>query len=98
MSLVGPTGWSKEDTDTNRDLVPPLFVNRHRINDMHEHSAFIFAAIATTMVIDPQEEASLDAECRWLTKTELDELILSDARLRPEVYRYANAALKVTQQ
>ena len=95
VTLVGPPHWQQIDTETNRDLVPPLFVNRHSISDTHEHSAFIFAAQSNSRDIDPQEEASKHAEYRWCTLADLDELLQSDNRLHPEVHRYASWALTV---
>lgn len=95
VTLVGPRGWEKRDTDTNADLVPPLFMNRHRINEVHEHSAFIFVGTSDSRDIDPQEEESKGVECRWCTQEELDALLEQDERMRPEVHRYASAALGV---
>jgi 8-oxo-dGTP pyrophosphatase MutT (NUDIX family) len=96
VQLIGPEGWKKEDTPSNKDLVPPIFMNRHQINDIHEHSSSIFVAISTSREIAPQikEEAS---ECRWLTREELDEMYRADPRLRPENYRYALKALELVQ-
>ena len=95
VTLVGPSGWEKADTKTNKDLVPPLFVNRHAITEEHDHSAFVFAARSDTRTVLPQTKEDEGAECVWLTKTELDELKASDERLRPEVYRYALMALEL---
>ena len=95
VALVGPEGWSKIDTETNQDLVPPLFVNRHSINDSHDHSAFVFAAKSDSMEINPQTDEDQDAECLWVTQIELDELLATDTRMRKEVHRYASEALKV---
>lgn len=97
VRLVGPTGWTVMDTDTNRDLVPPLFVNRHHINATHDHSAFVFAAVSDSMEINPQTGEDQGAECRWVTQNELDELLATDPRMRKEVHRYASAALTVVQ-
>lgn len=93
VELVGPRGWQQQDTETNKDLVPPLFVNRHAITPTHDHSSFTFAARATSRLINPQTEADQGTDCRWLTKVQLDELRDSDERLRPETYRYATMAL-----
>lgn len=97
VRLVGPTGWTVMDTDTNLDLVPPLFVNRHHINATHDHSAFVFAAVSDSMEINPQTGEDQGAECRWVTQNELDELLATDPRMRKEVHRYASAALTVVQ-
>lgn len=95
--LVGPEGWEKIDTKTNQDLVPPIFINRHSINDIHDHSAFVFAAKSNSREINPQteEDRQKDAKCIWVTQTELDELLKNDERLRPEIYRYASLALRL---
>ena len=95
VTLVGPSGWKKTDTETNKDLVPPIFVNRHPITATHDHSGFIFAAKADFRTIDPQTEADKGAECRWLTQEELDALLQDDPRMRPEVHRYASMALRL---
>lgn len=44
VELVGPSTWTKQDFEINKDLVPPIFVNRHSINEHHDHSSFIFVA------------------------------------------------------
>lgn len=95
VRLIGPAGWEQVDTGTNRDLVPPLFVNRHPISQTHDHSAFVFAAVADSREINPQEAESMDVECRWCTQAELDALLQNDERMRPEVHRYASAALRL---
>ncbi len=95
VELLGPAGWQKTDTETNLDLVPPLFVNRHKINEVHTHSCFIFAARSTSREIEPQTEADKGVECIWATQEQLDEMSTNDLRFRPEVYRYASMALKL---
>jgi 8-oxo-dGTP pyrophosphatase MutT (NUDIX family) len=97
VRLVGPTGWIKMDTETNLDLVPPLFVNRHTIKGDHDHSAFVFAAVSDSMDINPRADEDQEAECRWVTQTELDKLLASDSSMRKEVHRYASAALRIVQ-
>lgn len=95
VELVGPMNWVKSDTDTNLDLVPPVFVNRHKINDTHDHSAFVFVAKSYSQEINPQTKEDQGAECVWLNQFELDELLKTDKRLRVEIHRYASAALKL---
>jgi 8-oxo-dGTP pyrophosphatase MutT (NUDIX family) len=69
VRLIGPKGWMKDDTDTNLDLVPPLFLNRHRINDTHDHSALIFIAQSDSREVSPQTDADLGCEYLWVNKT-----------------------------
>ncbi|MBY0538494.1 hypothetical protein K2P47_03820 [Patescibacteria group bacterium] len=97
MELVGPIGWTKIDTETNTDLVPPMFVNRHTIKGDHDHSAFVFAAKSDSMEINPQADEDQGAECRWVTQAELDELLATDSKMRKEIHRYASEALRVVQ-
>lgn len=97
VTLVGPNYWTKEDTVTNIDLVPPIFVNRHRINDIHEHSACIFAAVSNSRNIDPQAEEDKGIETKWVTREELEEMLQNDPKLRPEIYKYAMKARDLTE-
>ncbi len=95
IELVGPVGWVKSDTDTNLDLVPPIYVNRHKINASHEHSAFIFAAQSETREINPQAGEAEGVEFVWVNQAQLDEMVVNDHRLRKEVYKYATTALQL---
>jgi len=94
VELVGPSGWVKRDEKNQIDLVPPIFVNRHRINEVHEHSASIFLARSSSRVVDPQGIDEKPTEFRWVTLDDLDEMVKTDPRMRPETYRYAAAALQ----
>jgi len=95
IELVAPHGWVKSDSDHNKDLVPPMFVNRHKITETHDHSAFIFVAKSTSREISPQsqEDVEVAAECIWVTKEELEKLAATDNRLGHDTYRYALKAL-----
>ncbi len=95
VDLVGPMGWEKQDTTHNKDLVPPIFVNRHKINEIHDHSCFIFAAVADSRDVNPQTEADLGVECRWFTEAELNKLQAEDSRFRIENHRYAITSLRL---
>jgi 8-oxo-dGTP pyrophosphatase MutT (NUDIX family) len=95
VELVGPSTWNKQDFDINKDLVPPIFVNRHSVNEHHDHSSFIFVAKSDSREINPQEEAGKKAECVWVTQEELDQMYKNDSRLRKDVYRYASTALEL---
>lgn len=95
VELVGPADWIHADTDTNIDLVPPFFVNRHKINDKHDHSAFIFIAKSHSREVDPQTEEDKGVKCIWVNEQELEKLNTEDEGLRPETYRYAKKALEI---
>jgi 8-oxo-dGTP pyrophosphatase MutT (NUDIX family) len=93
--LVGPKGWIKNDSEFNKDLVPPHFVNRHHINDVHDHSSFIFFARTESRIIAPQTKEDQGAPCVWVTLAELESMRTTDERLRPDIYRYAKSALEL---
>ncbi len=95
VELVGPRGWEKKNEKTNIDLVPPIFMNRHSITDTHDHSALIFAAKSDTRKVEPQTEEDKVATFKWCTQSELDELLKTDSRMRPEIHRYASTALQL---
>jgi hypothetical protein len=75
-------------------------VNRHKINEHHDHSAFVFVAISQSREIHPQseEDRAAEAKCIWVTQEELDEMHKNDHDLREETYRYASAALQLAAQ
>lgn len=97
VTLIPPFGWIKEDTDHNRDLVPPHFINRHKINEHHDHSACVFFATSESREIDPQssEDKVSQSPCVWVTAAELEEMYKNDKRLHYDAYRYAKAALAI---
>jgi len=70
------------------ELIPPKYLNRHRINSTHEHIGMTFFARAATDKFSNQEgEESPDMG--WFNVQELDTLELSDY-----VRRCAKQALK----
>jgi len=98
VELIGPRGWVRKDLESNRDLVPPIFVNRHHISDTHDHSSFIFVARSLSRTVQPQAKEDEGAEFRWCTKNELDQLLQSDERMSADIHRYALAALALVKE
>lgn len=95
VELVGPEGWQRSDTDTHKDLVPSVFVNRHSITDTHDHTSLIFLARSDSREVKPQTDEDQDVECKWVTQAELDEMLKDDKRMHPHVHRYASTALRL---
>ncbi len=97
VELIGPSGWVQSDSEHNKELVPPVFVNRHRVTDTHDHSNFVFVARASSREISPQvdEDIASSAKCVWVTEAELNELKKNDKRLSDDRYRYAMTALRL---
>ena len=83
-----------EDPDQGRDLLLPIFINRHRVNPNHEHIDMIYAATSDSMEITPQEGEENDPDSfRWVTEEELE--LLEDVASRTKYH--ALAVLKKVQ-
>ena len=81
----------KKDEPDYQELIPPYFVNRHRINDNHEHITFTYFAKAKFNKIEQLTEDEQSSDCRWFTKKEIERL----ADIRQSVRHYALRALSV---
>lgn len=71
------------------ELIPPRFMNRHRINENHEHVTLIYLATAASDGIGPSETEKSDG-IKWFTK---EELLNDRYDIRPTIKHYALAAL-----
>lgn len=74
----------------NTSLIPPQYLNRHRISDGHEHVAFIYFAKSDTNILKLSETEKTD-QCRWFTK---EELIQNNYGIREDMKFYALKALE----
>jgi 8-oxo-dGTP pyrophosphatase MutT (NUDIX family) len=73
-----------------QELLPPRFMNRHSINETHEHIALVYFATATTDVIR-QGEHEISDGIRWFMPEELDD---STFGVTDRIRYYAHAALE----
>lgn len=73
------------------ELIPPYFVNRHRINKSHEHVTFTYFAKSETNMIKQLTEDEQSSDCKWFTKEEIENL----TDIREGVKHYALKALSV---
>ncbi len=71
------------------ELIPPRFLNRHRINATHEHVSLIYFATSRGDKIT-QGDTEVSEDIRWLTREELNDPSLD---VREQVKYYAKAAL-----
>jgi 8-oxo-dGTP pyrophosphatase MutT (NUDIX family) len=87
VELVG----SKKDFrfENYQELIPPNFVNRHRISDTHEHVTMTYFAGSQTNEICPSKTEKSE-ECRWFTAEELQDPSFG---IKQHVQYYALAAL-----
>jgi ADP-ribose pyrophosphatase YjhB (NUDIX family) len=74
-----------------RELIPPMFRNRHRINSTHEHITEVYFARALTdnLILSEKEKSN---ECRWFTLQDLNNEIFG---INDMVKFYAKTALKI---
>ncbi len=82
--------FKKNDADY-QELIPPYFVNSHRINDTHEHVTFTYFATAQSNKIEQLTEDEQSTDCKWFTKEEIEHL----DDIRESVKHYALKALSV---
>jgi len=79
-----------EELSDYKELIPPKFLNRHKINDSHEHVTMVyFASTENNEVIQGQNEISDDIH--WFTLEELED---AKYNIRESIKYYAKRALE----
>lgn len=78
-----------------KELLPARFMNRHRIDDTHEHVAFIYFATSATRDIHDGSEREKSESMKWFTKEELESF---QFEIRETIRFYAKAALEESQK
>ena len=78
------------DIQNYKELVPPAFLNRHRISPTHEHVTLIYFASSDSDTI-MQQEKEISDDCKWFSAEELAGTVDT---LTDSVRHYAQAALK----
>lgn len=79
-----------EEMDGYRELIPPQFMNRHRINETHEHVTLVYFARSNTDQLRLSQTEKSD-ECKWFTREELDR---AEYGISNHVKMYAKSALE----
>jgi 8-oxo-dGTP pyrophosphatase MutT (NUDIX family) len=77
-----------------REVRVPAFINRHRINDTHEHISLEYFGTSETRETNPAEGEKRDG-FKWFTEAELD---TPDCDVLPRVRHYAKAALQAAKK
>jgi ADP-ribose pyrophosphatase YjhB (NUDIX family) len=78
-----------EESESFKELIAPRFLNRHRINETHEHVTMVYFAKSPTNEIH-QGETEVSDEFRWFTARELADPAYG---LRENIRFYAEQAL-----
>jgi len=78
----------KENNARYQELIPPYFMNIHKISDTHRHVTLVyFARAKNDKIIEPENEKSRG--WKWMSKTELE----AASNLLPSIKFYALKAL-----
>jgi len=67
--------------DGYEELIPPVFLNRNRINEHHEHITLTYFATSESKVINP-DEGEKKTDYLWLSRKEIEEMIGIDEEIR----------------
>jgi len=90
VELIGIIPNFRKEPENYRELLAPRFLNRHKINDSHEHVTMTyFAKAETDKVLQGTKETS--DELRWFTKEKLDDPVYG---VRESIKHYAKGALE----
>ncbi len=91
IELYHNNSYKLTKNERYEELIPPQFMNRHRINDTHEHITLVYFAKSKTDKLTLCDDEKTD-EIKWFTKEELDsnKFDISDS-----VRLYARKALEV---
>lgn len=84
--LLPPT----KDAETHRDLIPPKFLNRNRINKTHEHITLIYFATSNSDKVTQGETETSEA-IHWFSDKELNN---PEYQINEDIKYYAGNALK----
>lgn len=74
-----------------KELIPPYFMNIHKINDTHDHLSLIYFATSKSNKISEPETHERSNGCKWYTKEELEQ----NTEISESIKYYALKALEV---
>jgi ADP-ribose pyrophosphatase YjhB (NUDIX family) len=79
------------DSNDYKELIPPYFLNRHRVSVTHEHVTMTYFARSTTNIITESGEDEQSSGFKWYSRKALEQ----DANVTPRVKFYALKALEI---
>ncbi|MDP4038592.1 MAG: NUDIX domain-containing protein [bacterium] len=88
ISLYSPTKMPTFEQADYTELIPPIFLNRHRINASHEHVTYTYLAICKNDKIKPEHP---DDIWEWFSENDLNS---REKEIRASILYYARTALK----
>lgn len=90
IKLYNHTTESWNETEQIKRLIPPMYMNIHRISKNHRHIDLIYFATSNTDEVLPTYEEDRSDKWKWVSKEELAQM----KDIRSEHKFYAEQALK----
>ena len=84
VRLVAPPNFISYEKEGYKELIPPIFMNIHKINETHQHVGMEFVAVSDSDKVVPENK---DDEWKWLTPEEVE----NNSELSNETKRRAAA-------
>lgn len=93
ITLIPPPHWNITAANSNmyHELIPPMFMNIHKINETHQHHDLIFIATSKTQDVIPENPTD---QWKWCTKEDIENF----EGLEPRMRTYALFALELVKK
>ena len=90
IKLVNKLAPNRYATKNYKELIAPIFLNRHRINKTHEHVTLVyFATVKTNKVVAESRDKS--TQWKWFSINELNK---NTYGIKKDIIFYAKQALR----
>lgn len=93
IELIDKLRPFKLTTNNYTELIPPFFLNRHQINEQHEHIALTYFAKSQSQTVNGSQ-TEIAKGLRWFTKEELE----NSSEISESILYYALQALEMAKQ
>lgn len=90
VKLYTPPSFQPINNKGYKELIPPEFMNIHRINDTHQHISLVYFATTETDQLVLSEDEKSDG-CKWFLEEELDD---PQYGIEEVIQKYARTALE----
>lgn len=88
VEIIGHPRLEEAPKDGSKDLIPPMYINRHNFNETHEHVDLVYFARPIGGTLQSEEEGG---EIGWFDE---DALVQNEKAFRDGVRAYALAAIR----
>ncbi len=88
--LYGAVSDQHDNVDY-KELIPPVFLNRHRVSTTHEHITLVYFATSSTDIIDKAKVTEHIPETKWFS---LEDLSNQEYAVVGNIRMCAEAALR----